>query len=116
QEDRLIFNTNLNGKMNLWALDLPHTFPYLFAHKDESCSFIKIDPKNRYVLAGFDKDGDENHQMYVMPYDGGLPEPFITGASTEKYFFSHLSEDGKRLYYMTSKDNPSFLNTRMRNL
>src|SRR5690625_7524754 len=89
--------------MNLLSMDLPIEFPYLFAQVDESCSFIKIDPENRYVLAGFDKDGDENYQIYALPYEGGLPEPFITGEADEKYFYSHLSEDGERLYYMTSK-------------
>ncbi|WP_164670745.1 S9 family peptidase [Virgibacillus doumboii] len=115
-ENRLIFSSNLNGKMNLWAMDLPDTYPYLFAHHDESCSFIQFDPKSRYVLAGFDKDGDENHQIYAIPNEGGLPKPLITGNADERYFFTHLSEDGERVYYLTSKDNPSFLNTRVRNL
>jgi len=115
-EKRLIFSSNLNGNVNLWAMDLPQGFPYLFAQRDESVSFIKIDPANRFVLAGFDKDGDENHQIFALPYAGGLPQPLITGEPDEKYFFSHLSEDGKRLYYMTSKGNPSFLNARLYNL
>ena len=115
-EKRLVFNANLNGKMNLWAMDLPDTNPYLFAHRDESCSFIEFDPKNRYVLAGYDKDGDENYQIYAMPSEGGLPEPLITGEASEKYYFSHLSEDGERVYYGTSEENPSYLNTRVRNL
>ncbi|MUK89321.1 alpha/beta fold hydrolase [Ornithinibacillus sp. L9] len=115
-EKKLIFSANLNGKMNLWAMDLPDTYPYLFAHHDESNSFIKIDPENRYVLAGFDKDGDENHQIYAIANEGGLPQPLITGDPSEKFFLSHLSEDGQRIYYMTSEGNPSFLNTRVRNL
>src|SRR5699024_6137690 len=116
KEERIVFNTNLNGKMNLWAMDLQDTFPYLFAHRDESSNFIKFDPENRYVLAGFDKDGDENYQIYAIPPNGGLPQPFITGEPEEKYFFSHLSKDGKRIYYMTSEGNASFLNTRVRHL
>ncbi|WP_342504752.1 S9 family peptidase [Sporosarcina sp. FSL K6-2383] len=115
-EKRLVFNANLNGKMNLWAMDLPDTYPYLFAHRDESCNFIKFDPENRYVLAGFDKDGDENYQIYAIPSEGGLPEPLITGVASEKYYFGHLSKDGKRLYYVTSEENPSFLNTHVREL
>lgn len=115
-EKKLIFGTNLNGKMNLWAIDLPEEYPYLFAQVDESCNFIKIDPKNRYVLAGFDKDGDENYQIYALPYEGGLPKKLVTGEAEEKYFYTHLSEDGERLYYMTSKDNPSFMNTHIRNI
>lgn len=115
-EKRLIFSSNLNGNVNLWAMDLPNGFPYLFAQRNESVSFIKIDPENRFVLAGYDKDGDENHQIYALPYEGGLPQPLITGEPDEKYFFSHLSDDGKRLYYMTSNGNPTYLNTRVRNL
>src|SRR5699024_8738651 len=42
EEDRLIFSTNLNCKMNMWAMDLPGTYPYFFAHLEESCSFIKM--------------------------------------------------------------------------
>ncbi len=115
-EQRLIFSSNINGKMNLWAMDFPDRFPYLFAHQDDSCSFIKMDPESRYVLAGFDKDGDENHHIYAIPNEGGLPQPLITGDPTDKFFFSHLSEDGKRIYYMTSEHNPSFLNARVHNL
>ncbi|MBO1001391.1 dipeptidyl aminopeptidase/acylaminoacyl peptidase [Pseudogracilibacillus auburnensis] len=115
-EKRIIFSTNLNGKMNLWALDVPDAFPYLFAQVDQSCNFIKIDKENRYVLAGFDKEGDENYHIYALNRDGGLPEKLITGEPTEKYFFAHLSEDGKRVYYMTSEENPRFLNVRIRDI
>ncbi|GAB3796052.1 S9 family peptidase [Virgibacillus kimchii] len=115
-EKRLIFSSNLNGKMNLWAMDLPDNFPYLFSHLDEFCHSISIDPQYRFVLAGFDKDGDENFQIYAIPYEGGLPQPFITGAASEKYFLSHLSEDGKRVYYITSENNPNYLNTHLYNL
>ncbi|MEN2465513.1 S9 family peptidase [Ornithinibacillus sp. JPR2-1] len=115
-ETRLIFNTNLNGKMNLWAMDLPDTYPYLFAQKDQTANFIKVDPEGRYVLTGYDHDGDENYQIYAVPSEGGMPQELITGEPNEKYYFAHLSDDGKRLYYVTSVGNPNFLNTRVRNL
>ncbi|MEN2768883.1 S9 family peptidase [Ornithinibacillus xuwenensis] len=115
-EKRLIFNTNLNGKMNLWAMDLPGTFPYLFAQKDQSTNFIKFDPENRYVLTGYDHDGDENYQIYAVPSEGGIPQALITGDPSEKYYFAHLSKDGNRVYYLTSEGNSNFLNTRVRNL
>lgn len=115
-EQRLIFSSNLNGKMNVWAMDIPDQFPYLFAQRNESCNFLKFDPKNRYILAGFDQDGDENYHIYAIPFEGGLPQPVITGEAEDKFYFSQLSEDGERIYYMTSEDNPSFMNTRIRNL
>lgn len=116
-EQRLVFSSNLNGKMNLWAMDLPNKFPYLYAQADQSASFIHLDDNKRFTLAGFDKDGDENHQFYAIPYEGGLPQPLIEGtAADEKFFFASLSEDGERLYYMTSKANPEFLNTHVLDL
>jgi prolyl oligopeptidase PreP (S9A serine peptidase family) len=109
-EKKLIFSSNLNGKQNLWAIDFPNQFPYLFAQVDQQCNFIKFDQENRFVLAGFDNDGDENYQIYALPFEGGKPQPLITGEKNDKYFFAELTKDGERLYYMTSKDNPQFLN------
>ena len=60
--------------------------------------------------------GMKTYQIYSIPFEGGLPQPLITGESNEKFYFSHLSDDGKRLYYVTSLDNPMYLNTHMRNL
>ncbi|GBF11909.1 S9 family peptidase [Tepidibacillus sp. HK-1] len=115
-ESKLIFSTNMNGKFNLWAMDLPQTYPYPLTYHDQNSSFIKIDPKNRFFLTGFDHDGDENYQIYALPIEGGKPFPILTGDRKEKYFFAELSKDGERLYYMTSKENPNFLDARLYNL
>ena len=39
-EKQLVFSTNLNGKYNLWAMDLPNTFPYPLTFIGQSCSAI----------------------------------------------------------------------------
>ncbi len=107
----VLFSTNIDGKVNIWAMDEPDTYPYLFGKKDEAVSFIKFDPKNRYVLTGYDNDGDENFQIYALSPKGGLPEPLITGKPDEKFFFSKTSRDGDKIYYGTSKGNENYLNT-----
>lgn len=107
----VLFSTNIDGKVNIWAMDEPDTYPYLFGKKDEAVSFIKFDPKNRYVLTGYDNDGDENFQIYAVSPKGGLPEPLITGGPDEKFFFSKTSRDGDKIYYGTSKGNENYLNT-----
>ncbi|UCZ54872.1 S9 family peptidase [Bacillus shivajii] len=108
-ESRILFSTNLNGKMNVWAMDLPNGFPYLFAHTEQSCNFLKEDPNKQYVLGGFDQDGDENYHMYAFPYGGGNKKKIVEGTKEDKFYFSHLSEDGKRMFYVTSQGNPQFL-------
>lgn len=117
-EKTLVYSTNLTGKRNLWAMDLSkkHSYPYQFSQKSESSGFIAFDPNGKYVLTSFDSEGDENHHIYVLPPEGGIPQPLITGDENEKYMFVYLSEDAERVYYVTSENNPNFLNTRVRHL
>jgi len=115
-ESKLIFSTNLNGKFDLWAMDLPHTYPYQLTATNQMSEFIKINPEKRHILTSFDNDGDENYQIYALPLSGGNPLPILTGEKEDKFFYGYLSKDGERLYYTTSKDNPSFLDNRLYNL
>lgn len=108
-EKQLIFSTNMDGKVNLWALDLERGYPYPLTTAGENCAIILPDPKGRYLIAAFDKDGDENWQVYALPPAGGELLPILTGEG-EKFFPADLSKDGRYLYYTTSKGNPTFLN------
>ncbi|WP_306419213.1 S9 family peptidase [Alteribacter natronophilus] len=108
-ESRLLFSTNLNGKMNVWAMDLPNGFPYLFTQTEQSCGALKEDSGGRFVLGSFDHDGDENYHLYAMPRAGGKKTKLVEGEKEDKFFFAHLNEAGKHLYYSTSKGNPNFL-------
>ncbi|WP_136604477.1 S9 family peptidase [Paenibacillus dokdonensis] len=118
-ESRLVFSTTLSGKFNLWAMDLKGetSYPFPITYNDQMCSFIKLDPQGRQILTAFDRDGNENYQLNALRWNGGEPMPLFEGASPDdKHEFVHLSEDGKRIYYMTSKDNPNFLNSRVYHL
>ncbi|MEC0257950.1 hypothetical protein PAEVO_37810 [Paenibacillus sp. GM2FR] len=118
-ESRLVFSSSLNGKFNLWAMELEGetSYPYPLTYNDQIASFIKLDPEGRHILTAFDRDGNENYQFHALPWNGGEPMPLFEGADADdKHYFVHLSEDGKRLYYVTSKGNPSFLNSRVYHL
>ncbi|WP_280768144.1 S9 family peptidase [Salipaludibacillus daqingensis] len=110
-ESKLLFTSNLNGTMNIWAMNPDKPYPYLFAHSEQASSFLKIDPKNRFVLTGFDHEGDENVHIYGLPYEGGKPKKLIGEDAKDKYFFVDLTEDGERMFYGTSEGNPQCLNT-----
>lgn len=111
-DSKLIMSANLNGAFNLWAIDLETSYyPYPLTNIGQSTSFIKFDPKGRYILAGFDKDGDENYKIYALPLIGGELTPlFEESKGQDKYYFSHLNEKGELLYYVSSKENPTYLN------
>lgn len=114
-ERRLIYSSNMDGKVNLWAMDLEHRYPYPLTTVGEACGGVMADPQGRYLLAAFDKDGDENWQVYALPPEGGELLPVLQ-AEGEKFFPVDLSKDGQYLYYTTSQGNATFLNSCRRDL
>ncbi|WP_041054464.1 S9 family peptidase [Jeotgalibacillus campisalis] len=107
-ESQLVFSTNLNGKYNLWAMDLPNTFPYPLSFHNQSCFEIKYDKKGHYLLAVIDQDGDENGQVYALHPAGGDLMPIRTHEGAQ-HMMLNLSDDGKRVYYTSNKDDKTFL-------
>jgi dipeptidyl aminopeptidase/acylaminoacyl peptidase len=107
-ESQLIFSTNLSGKFNLWAMDLPNTFPYPLTFIDQSSHGIVFDKQGRFVVAAFDKDGDENAQLYALPPKGGELKP-LRVSEGQRHMSPFLSKDGNRLYYTSTKDDPTYL-------
>ncbi len=109
EETKIAFSTNLSGRYNVWGMDIPNPFPYPLSYIDQTPAYMKFDPNGRYILAGFDHDGDENVQMYLLPPSGGALTPLRTFEGRRHYFCT-LSEDGERVYYYSDKDNHLFLN------
>jgi dipeptidyl aminopeptidase/acylaminoacyl peptidase len=109
-ETQLVFSTNLNGKYNLWAMDLPNQFPYPLSFQNQSCQEIEYDKEGRFLLAVIDSDGDENGQVYALPRNGGELKPIRTHENA-RHMGLISSKDGKTLYYTSSKEDATFLKT-----
>ncbi|MBA4492804.1 S9 family peptidase [Paenactinomyces guangxiensis] len=109
-EKQLVFSTNLNGKYDLWAMDLPHSFPYPLTFNGQNCHDLRFDKQGRFILASFDHDGDENIQIYALPRQGGHSIP-ICPAKKRQNRVVKLSGDGQRLYYYSNKENNTFFNS-----
>ncbi|MDT0161405.1 S9 family peptidase [Bacillus sp. AG4(2022)] len=107
-ESQLVFSTNLNGKYNLWAMDLPNQFPYPLSFQNQSCQEIEYDKEGRFLLAVIDSDGDENGQVYALPRNGGELKPIRTHENA-RHMGLIASKDGKTLYYTSSKEDATFL-------
>ncbi|MFE8700470.1 S9 family peptidase [Cytobacillus sp. FJAT-54145] len=108
-EEKIVYSTNLNGYYNLWELKIGHPYPYQMTTANQMNSFVKYDPKHHHILTGYDHDGDEDYHIYAIPPNGGETSAILK-QDGEKFYYGDLSEDGKTLYYITSVDNPNFLN------
>ncbi|MBM7662003.1 dipeptidyl aminopeptidase/acylaminoacyl peptidase [Bacillus mesophilus] len=109
-EKQLILSTNLSGKYNLWAMDLPNQFPYPLTFINQSNQELTYDHEGRFIVAGFDQDGDENTQLYALQTHGGELKELRVEVG-QRHMNPILSKDGKTLYYTSTKGNPTYLNT-----
>ncbi|MFD1778016.1 S9 family peptidase [Fredinandcohnia salidurans] len=114
-EKQVVFSTNLSGKYNLWGIDLPNHFPYPLTFNDQSCQELTYDKNGKFLIAGFDKDGDENTQLYAIQPQGGELKP-IRIQEGHRHMIAILSKDGKKLYYTSTKNNAMCLNSYCYNL
>ncbi|MDQ0859181.1 hypothetical protein [Bacillus sp. V2I10] len=60
---QLVFSTNIGGHYNLWAMDLPNQYPYQLTNINQACDSLLYNKKSKFILAGFDQDGDEKSQL-----------------------------------------------------
>lgn len=114
-ESQLVFSTNINGQFNVWGMDLPHLFPYPLTFNNNGASTLQYAKTGEFIIVGFDQDGDENTQLYALNPAGGPLLPLIQNENA-RTFLSKITDDGKRIYYVTTKENPQFLTNHLYNL
>ncbi|MBA3434424.1 MAG: S9 family peptidase, partial [Actinobacteria bacterium] len=95
-EDRLYFVSSLSGHLSLFAMDVaggvpePLVPPQLALQNPEligGYSFFVLPALGRIVVM-IDQDGNEQYEPYVVPLEGGFPEPLA--AETFARHRSHL--------------------------
>lgn len=114
-EKQIVFSTNLNGTYNLWAMDLPQTFPYPITFENQNCHELIYDNSGAYIVAVMDKDGDENGQIYAVSSQGGKVKT-LRQSNGFRHDMPFLSNDGKNLYYTSNKEDQTFLKAYSYNL
>jgi pimeloyl-ACP methyl ester carboxylesterase len=95
-DGRLSFISSLSGLLSLYAIDaeggvpeplLPPQIALQNPELIQGYSFFVL-PELRQIVVMIDRDGDENYRPFVIPLEGGFPEP-LAAASFDGYR-SHL--------------------------
>jgi pimeloyl-ACP methyl ester carboxylesterase len=93
-EDRIYFISNLSGHLSLHVMDAaggvpePLLPPQLALQNPEliiGYSFYVL-PRLGQIVVMIDQDGDENYEPFIVPIEGGFPEPLA-----EESFSRHRS-------------------------
>jgi dipeptidyl aminopeptidase/acylaminoacyl peptidase len=106
-ESYLVVGTNTTGAFNLWKMDIQDTglLTKLTSHNQKIDS---IAIKNNKIYFTSDKNGNENMHIYCIDQNG-LEWKDVRTEPACRYFFGGVSEDGSKLYYTSTKDNPIYL-------
>ncbi|MEK4563931.1 S9 family peptidase [Alkalihalobacillus sp. FSL R5-0424] len=110
EEDQVIFSANLSGEFELWGMNTDSRFPYKLTSVGQSCYDLMYSKDGSFIIASFDHDGDENTQIYALPRNGGVLKPLVKKEG-QRHMLSGLSEDGTTLFYNTTDENETYLNT-----
>ena len=86
--DRITFVSNLSGHLSLYAMDAAGGVPepllpaQIALQNPELVGghLFHVLPRLGQILVMIDSDGDENYVPYVVPLDGGFPEPLAVEA------------------------------------
>jgi pimeloyl-ACP methyl ester carboxylesterase len=109
-EGRVFFLSNLGqgGHLSLYAMDAggsvpePLLPPQIALQNPEligGMSFALF-PQQRQIVVMLDKDGDENYQPMVIPWDGGVPEAGFNGYfAGKRVALLHAEPEQNMLYF-----------------
>jgi pimeloyl-ACP methyl ester carboxylesterase len=97
-DDRLYFISNLSGHLSLYAMDAaggvprPLLPPQIALQNPELVGghSYHVLPGLERIVVMLDRDGDENYEPFLLPVEGGFPEPL--DADEFGRFRSHLTE------------------------
>ena len=87
-DDRLFFVSNLSGHLSLFAMDVdggvpePLLPPQIALQNPELVGghLFHVLPELGRIVVMIDSNGDENYVPFVVPIEGGFPEPLVRDA------------------------------------
>lgn len=65
--------SNLGGRSNIWRVKASGGWPQPLTHADQGQSFLELSPDGKSLFYAQDIGGDEMHDIYMVPADGGTP-------------------------------------------
>jgi len=123
--DRIYFESNLSGHISLFGMNfggsvpeplLPPDIALHNPHLIEGKSFF-VFPKLKKIIVMIDRDGDENYLPYLIPIDGGYPEPaFGEFFNPFRVHIDHCDASQNILYLLAESQTEEIISTYQGNL
>lgn len=106
---QVAYSTNISGQFNLWRQSSAGGYPHqLTSFEDQTVREVAWSPDGETILLTADRDGDEFHQLYLIPARGGWPAA-LTDAPTVQHHLAVApwSPDGRTIAYAANDREPA---------
>jgi dipeptidyl aminopeptidase/acylaminoacyl peptidase len=113
---RILFVTNTSGQFNLWRTAVTGgRQQQLTAFEENTVRAVSVSPDGKTIALIADRDGDEFHQLYAMPANGGWPEQWTDEPEVQHFVNDDAwSPDGRRLAFAANSRVPTDMDVWLR--
>jgi pimeloyl-ACP methyl ester carboxylesterase len=107
-DGRLTFISSLSGRLSLYSMDVeggvpePLLPPQIALQNPElldGALAFSVRPELDRILVMIDRDGDENYEPFLIPIDGGFPEPLDPAFAGRRSFLLDVDEATSIAYF-----------------
>ena len=105
----IAYTVNTSGQINLWRQSTDGGFPYqLTTFSERTVRIVSWSPNGKTIAFSSDHHGDEFHQVFVIPANGGQPEQLTDIPHTQHEMTNAAwSPNGRFLAYNVNDRNPA---------
>src|SRR5690242_207487 len=114
----IVYSTNISGQFNLWRQSSAGGYPQqLTFYADEAVRAASWAPGRETVLYTADQQGDEFHQLYLIPARGGVPVALTNAPQVQHYLATPAwSADGSAIAYCGNDRAPTDMDVLVRDM
>jgi len=115
---QIAYTVNTSGQLNLWRQSSEGGFPHqLTLYSARTVRTASWSPDGKWIAYNADQHGDEFHQVYLIPAQGGQPQQ-LTDSPNVQYNISPWawSPNGRYLAYSANDRQPTDMDVLVRKI
>lgn len=97
--ETVLFRMTSSGASQVFRTGRDGGWPHRLTFRTEGVDFAVASPDGTAVVLGYDRDGDENHALYLRPTKVGTPERTLAAAPGVRHGGVAWADDGTTIFF-----------------
>lgn len=97
--ETVLFRMTSSGASQVFRTGRDGGWPHRLTFRTEGVDFAVASPDGSAVVLGYDRDGDENHALYLRPTTVGTPERTLAAAPGVRHGGVAWADDGTAIFF-----------------